>query len=240
MQTTLQLAGLRVQFCHRAADLARFGAAYLAKTTAPPDLTLSVTDEEIERARTAPEGARLSVAGGESLALYRKLAEAMPRFDGFFFHAAVVQTGGLAYAFAGKSGVGKSTHSRLWQTFFGATYVNGDKPILRLTDGRFYACGTPWAGKEPGQHAPVNIPLAGICFLSQGKENEISPLPPSAAAGLLLRQTLLAPTEEVAARQMDLLSDLTRLVPLWRMTCNISHEAAALSYTTMTGGAERI
>ena len=237
METTLLLAGLRVCFVTRTDCLNRRGRAYLAAAGGAPDLTLSVTEPEIEAARTAPDGARLPFSEGESFALYRKLAEVLPRFDAFVFHAAAVETEGVGYAFAGRSGVGKSTHSRLWQTCFSASFINGDKPVFRLTDGRFYVCGTPWAGKEPGQNAPVMRPLGGLCFLRQGKEDVIHPLPPEKAALLLLEQTILPPDEKDAARQMELLDRLARSVPLYEMACTVSKKAAVLSYTAMTGHA---
>jgi len=239
METTLLLAGLRIRFITRTDCLRRRGAAYLAPADSIPDLTLSVTEQEIEAGRIAPDGMRLPVAEGESFALYRKLAEVLPRFDAFVFHAAAVDADGTGYAFSGRSGAGKSTHSRLWQTCFSASYINGDKPVFRLLDGRFYVCGTPWAGKEPGQNVPVVRPLGGLCFLRHGSEDVIRPLPPEAAAPHLLGQTVLPPDEETAARQMELLDRLSRSVPLFTMACTISPHAAALSYAAMTGRTPR-
>lgn len=240
METILSLADLQVCFVTRTDCLVRRKSGYLAPPGTAPDLTVSVTPNEAEAARIAPDGTRLSYAEGESFALYRKLAELLPQFDAFVFHAAAVETDGVGYAFSGRSGVGKSTHSRLWQTCFSASFINGDKPIFRLLGGRFYVCGTPWAGKEPGQNAPVMRPLGGLCFLRRGNENVISPLPPEKAALLLLGQTILPPDEKNAARQMELLDLLARSVPLYDMACAISEEAAVLSYTAMTGHAPRL
>ena len=51
METTLLLAGLRVCFVTRTDCLKKRGRAYLAPTGGTPDLTLSVTEREIEAAR---------------------------------------------------------------------------------------------------------------------------------------------------------------------------------------------
>ena len=80
-------------------------------------------------------------------------------------------------------------------------------------------------------------PLGGLCFLRQGKEDVIHPLPPEKAALLLLGQTILPPDEKDAARQMELLDRLARSVPLYEMACTVSKKAAVLSYTAMTGHA---
>ena len=84
---------------------------------------------------------------------------------------------GQAYLFSADSGVGKSTHSRLWQQVFGdqrVTIINDDKPALRLRDGVWYVYGTPWSGKY-GLNHNLCYPLAGICFLERSKTNKIVP-----------------------------------------------------------------
>src|SRR5690606_5210473 len=64
-------------------------------------------------------------------------------------HASAVSLKRKGYAFLGKSGKGKSTHSRLWlEHFTGAELLNDDNPAIRLeNDGNVYLYGTPWSGK---------------------------------------------------------------------------------------------
>lgn len=66
-------------------------------------------------------------------------------------HASVVESDGRAYLFMGKSGTGKSTHSRLWlDNFSGCSLLNDDCPLVTASgDEAFQACGTPWSGKPP-------------------------------------------------------------------------------------------
>lgn len=66
-------------------------------------------------------------------------------------HASVVESDGRAYLFMGKSGTGKSTHSRLWlDNFSGCSLLNDDCPLVTASgDEVFQACGTPWSGKTP-------------------------------------------------------------------------------------------
>lgn len=87
-------------------------------------------------------------------------------------HASVIVSGGLSYIFMGKSGTGKSTHSRLWiETFPGTELLNDDCPLVSPDkEGRFYAYGTPWSGKThcwKNQSAPVG----GIARLRQAPYN---------------------------------------------------------------------
>lgn len=67
-------------------------------------------------------------------------------------HASAVMTSqGRAFLFLGKSGTGKSTHSRLWMEHIeGTTLLNDDNPVVRLTDkGIAKAYGPLGAGRHP-------------------------------------------------------------------------------------------
>ena len=90
----------------------------------------------------------------------------MLKFGGFYLHSSAVVRDGKAYLFSGQSGMGKSTHTRLWQEVFGGDtrVINDDKPALRCIDGIWYAYGTPFCGKD-GININERVPLAGICFL---------------------------------------------------------------------------
>lgn len=103
----------------------------------PDECTFSVsaTPEEIA-AENSDEGT-FSPAYCESLVLYRKICTRMLDYDAFLFHAAIVSYAGRGFAFAAKSGTGKSTHVAQWMRALGGdvTVVNGDKPILRWRNG---------------------------------------------------------------------------------------------------------
>ena len=43
---------------------------------------------------------------------------------------------------------------------------------MLIIDGKAYAYGTPWCGKD-GINQNKKVPLQGICFLIQSKENNI-------------------------------------------------------------------
>lgn len=54
----------------------------------------------------------------------------------FLFHGSCVAVDGEGYLFAAKSGVGKSTHARLWRELLGdrAVMFSDDEPLIRVTD----------------------------------------------------------------------------------------------------------
>jgi len=108
--------------------------------------------------------------------------------DGMFLHASAVELEGRAYLFSGDSGVGKSTHTRLWKKLFNGQIFNDDKPALRFLEGHWYAYGTPWCGKDY-INQNKKVPLAGICFLRQAGENRIRTLSAKEAVTRILQQT---------------------------------------------------
>ena len=61
-------------------------------------------------------------------------------------HASLIKYKGKTLAFAGPSGVGKSTQADIWHTFLGADILNGDRAALRKEGDSWYAYGCPYAG----------------------------------------------------------------------------------------------
>lgn len=100
-------------------------------------------------------------------------------------HASVVENKGKGYLFLGKSGTGKSTHSRLWlQHVEGSALLNDDNPIVRLReDGSIWVYGSPWSGKT-SCYVNKGMPVGAIVKLTQAPENRIRrcTLPESYAA----------------------------------------------------------
>lgn len=163
-------------------------------------------------------------------------------FDGMMLHASAVELDGKAYLFSGPSGMGKSTHTRLWQQTFGeaARVFNDDKPALRRLDGRWFAYGTPWCGKD-GINVNTKVPLAGICFLRRGEENVIRRLSPAEAATGIISQTLNRFwVEKGLDLMLGLVNKLAAEIPVWELTGRPEPEAARLSCETMRRGAEEV
>ncbi|WP_294348826.1 hypothetical protein [Sphingobacterium sp.] len=87
-------------------------------------------------------------------------------------HASVVNHQGRGVAFLGKSGTGKSTHSRLWlQHIPDSVLLNDDNPAVRITSEGVCIYGTPWSGKTPC-YKNEKLPLQGFVRLQQAPINE--------------------------------------------------------------------
>ena len=101
-------------------------------------------------------------------------------------HASVISYDGGGYMFLGKSGTGKSTHSRMWlQKIEGCTLLNDDNPVIRIVDGKAYVYGTPWSGKTPC-YKNMSVPLKAVVRLSQAPCNKIERLIPLKAYASLM------------------------------------------------------
>lgn len=157
------------------------------------------------------------------------------RFDGLMLHSSAIEMEGRAYLFSGPCGAGKSTHTHLWQAAFGASaqVFNDDKPALRRIGGIWYAYGTPWCGKD-GINQNKKVPLAGVCFLKQAKENRIRRLTPDEAALGVISQTMYKfKNAENLSRMLSLVDMLVREIPVFELQNRPEQEAALLSFETM-------
>ena len=100
--------------------------------------------------------------------------------QGLLLHASLIEYAGCAIAFAGPSGVGKSTQAELWKTHLQADIINGDRAALRKTENGWMAYGFPYAGTS-GIYRQACAPLKAIVVLQQGRENLLRPIPPAEA-----------------------------------------------------------
>lgn len=158
------------------------------------------------------------------------------KFDGFMLHSSAVEVDGRAYLFSAPSGTGKSTHTSLWLELFGdkAQIINDDKPAIRITENGIYAYGTPWSGKSD-LNVNEGYPLGGICVLERAEKNFINPLDEGTAVFSILNQTIRPQAPEAMGQLLTLLDKVIKQIPVWKMGCNISVDAAKMAYEAMSG-----
>lgn len=229
-----EIAGLRIDIQNKYEYTTKFCRAYLSSDLlSPADFSVSVTDEEIEEERKHSPG--FSDGYLENICLYRKLCYQATLHNRILLHSSVLSYDGKGYAFLGRSGTGKSTHTKLWVEYLkDVKVINGDKPILEKRKGGFVAYGTPWRGKENwGENS--SVPLNGLCFLEQAKVNSIRKLSPAETVRRLMVQMLLPPDEDNAMATLEMADELIRLVPAYLLQCDISEEAVKTSFEALTG-----
>lgn len=189
-------------------------------------------DESFLEEANRRNGSPISTMGyTEYLETYRKICEyILENRDGILMHGAVIEFEGCGYMFTAPSGTGKTTHIRQWHKAYGnkVRVVNGDKPILRFVDGEFIAYGTPWCGKEH-YNRNTRVPLKGIVMVTRGEENVIRQVPTDEFDSFLLKQIYLPKNINGAIKTLDFAEKLFSTVPVYRLACNISTDAARVA-----------
>lgn len=174
----------------------------------------------------------------ESLVVFRKLCEyALTDAQGIIFHCSAISVDGQAYLFTAPSGTGKSTHTRLWRELLKdrAEMINDDKPIIRYIDGDFYVYGTPWQGKH-NLGTNTRAKIKAICQIYQSKTNVIVRLAPFKMLSVILNQTVRPTDSADMDKLLTLIDKMLSSVGLYSLGCDISLDAAKLSFETMSGG----
>lgn len=171
----------------------------------------------------------------ERAAIQRKIAERLLQEDTLLLHGSTVSVDGNAYLFTAACGTGKSTHTGLWREVFGnrAVMINDDKPFLKISQEGVTACGSPWSGKH-GLDTNISVPLKGICILYRGAENVIKRITSKDAANMLHHQCYAAETETGREKTVLLLEKLMESVPLWKMHCTKTADAAITAFQAMS------
>jgi hypothetical protein len=150
-------------------------------------------------------------------------------------HASVVCLQDKGYLFMGKSGTGKSTHSRMWQTALdGVVLMNDDHPVLRAEDGIVTAYGSPWSGKTPC-YKNISAPLGGIIRIVRAPHNKAVRLAPiQAYASLMTSCSGMTWDRELADGKDRTLQSVVSRTPSWVMECLPDEDAAKVCMSAVT------
>lgn len=152
-------------------------------------------------------------------------------------HASVIERGGKAYLFLGRSGTGKSTHSRLWLEHIpGSRLLNDDNPVVHVGSGcTVTVYGSPWSGKTPC-YLNESYPIGAIVRLEQAPANEITRLPAvHAFAAVLPSCSCLKQHEAVYRGVLSAVTQLATVVSVYHLKCLPDAEAARLCCRTVCG-----
>ena len=151
-------------------------------------------------------------------------------------HASVIKHDGRGYLFLGKSGTGKSTHSRMWlNALEGVELMNDDHPIIRIgTDGQAVAFGSPWSGKTKC-YKNVEAPIGGIIRISRAQYNKARRLSViESYASLISSCSGITWEKDLADGKDHSIQGIIAKVPCWVMECLPDNEAAVVCSQSVT------
>lgn len=227
------IAGFITEIEHGSSTLEKQASAYSYSGDKPADICIKVPDLFFEKQQKSnphlSDDELYYIWTGFDF--YRQIL----RFDAFVIHSSCVMYDGYAYMFSADCGTGKSTHTSFWQKAFGedkAKIINDDKPLVIRREGVFYAAGTPWSGKSD-KNTNITAPIAAIALLERAPNNIITPISQLEAFKALFKQTYRPNNADDLDRLLALFNDFVLNVGLFRLGCNMSCEAAEVSYAAM-------
>lgn len=157
------------------------------------------------------------------------------KYGGMLVHSSGIILNGEAYLFSADSGVGKSTHTRLWLNEFGEKVhiFNDDKPVLRIYGKSVTAFGTPFDGGS-GIALNESAPLKAIVFIERGEKNSVRVPGAREIIQKLYFQTAHMVNAETALAMLKNFEALINSdVNFYILTCNMNPEAARTAYNAI-------
>ena len=191
-------------------------------TEEDPEFQIEISQEEIDSERMIDQQQNISRRNSylETLVVYRKICGEMLSYNSFLMHGAVIAYNDNAYMFTASSGTGKTTHIRQWlDSIDHCSVVNGDKPLIHITETQAIACGTPWCGKEK-MNTNVMVPLKAIVLMERSEDNKIVEITFEQALINLLQQTYRPAEAAQMKKTLSLLSQLKDKVHFYRFNFN--------------------
>jgi hypothetical protein len=136
---------------------------------------------------------------------------------GFLLHSASAIRNGGAFLFAGVSGAGKTTISRLAPA--DATLLTDEISYVRKQEDGYVAYGTPFTGELAKLGENVSAPVSQLYLLAKGPENRIERVASGQAARELLAHVLFfAEDQELVQRAFHAACEFVSRVPVSRLT----------------------
>lgn len=169
----------------------------------------------------------------ETLAVYRKIAKETVKYNVFLLHGVILDIEGEGVAFLAKSGTGKTTHAILWKKLLGnkCRIINGDKPLIRLTDEGVFAYGTPWCGKE-GLNINDKVLLKNVCFIERSENNSVE----RCDDVLKKLMTQFHVPDGGYLQILDFMDTFIKKINFYTVKCNMDISAAKIAYNTIIKG----
>lgn len=228
-----KIADLIVEYTAKYDELKRLSEQFIYNGERETDITLSVTDKQLENMLSrSVEGTTIS--GIENLAMSSEFNRAAIKYGVMLVHSSALIYNNEAYLFSADSGVGKSTHTKLWLKAFGdkVHIMNDDKPVVRLYDDHAQAYGTPFDGGS-GIALNESYPLKAIIFVERGEENSVRIPESKEIIQKLYFQTARMVNRETAEKMLVNLERLLHLTKFYVLTCNMDISAAYTAYNSI-------
>jgi len=150
--------------------------------------------------------------------------------QGIVIHAAAIEYEGKGIIFSAPSETGKTTQANLWRKHMNAKVLNGDRPAVRIMDGRPFVFGTPWSGSSP-DYINSCAPVSAIVMLEQSPANSIRKLTAYEAVTCLMPRCFLPYFDQgLMDKAINNLETVIKTVPVYLLRCRPDKESVELVY----------
>lgn len=138
----------------------------------------------------------------------------------FAIHSASILYKEKAWLFSGHSGMGKSTHTKMWHDLLQTPYLNGDLNLLGMENSKIIVYGIPWCGTS-GIYTTTDHELGGIILLGRDPEKDfLQELTPSEKV-IRVMQRMISPSwkERFFSMNLDFAEKIAGQVPILHLLC---------------------
>ncbi len=244
---SVKLGGIPMRVRFRFENNGAFFSDYI--TEEKPLLVIDPSDEDVERIRNqmALSSGKNGMSGQkfrpdfiERNVLHSLVAEQLVSYDVLLMHGSALCMDSQAFLFTAQSGVGKSTHARLWREVFGdrVRMINDDKPLLQIRDSDVLVWGSPWNGKHR-LSSNICAPLKAVAALHQAAENRVVRMTDTEAFSVLRQRAYQAISFERGMAVIELEKKILSMIPFYDLWCNMRPEAAEVAFREMASGLTR-
>lgn len=190
---------------------------------------MTMTKEDLENEKHINEDGKV-YANEEISALYRKIADIFVEENILVMHGSSFKVDNSAFIVTARSGVGKSTHVNLLKQYLKDrfTYINDDKPLLKIKGDKLTLYSSPWNGKERRGNN-INAPLRSIIFLNRGISNTYKKLDNKEVYFRLLSQIYLPLDKTKREKALKLIDILLKSVSFYEINVNTDISSAEMT-----------
>ena len=191
---------------------------------------ITMTEEDLVNESSNSENGKVYV-NEEISALYRKIADLFVEENIVVFHGSSFMVDNQGYIITARSGVGKSTHSRLLKQLLGEgfKYINDDKPLIKVSDN-ITIYSSPWNGKERRGNN-ISAPLKAILFLSRGETNSYRKIVNKEEIYIKMLSQIYLPKEKFKREKALIIADkLLKNVNFYEINVTKDIESAKMTY----------
>ncbi|MBQ7744957.1 MAG: hypothetical protein IJT85_05240 [Ruminococcus sp.] len=224
------IADLVTEFTPRYDETRRLAEPFEYNGERKTDIRLNISEKYLSNLMSkSAKGSTIEKM--ENFALSGAFNRGIIAYNTMLVHSSALIYNNGAYLFSGNSGVGKSTHTRLWLKAFGdrVHIMNDDKPVVRIYDDKAVAYGTPFDGGS-GIALNENYPLKAIIFIERAEENSIRIPGKREIIQRLYFQTARMIDRDTAERLLLNIEKLLQSAKFFVLSCNTDISAAYLAF----------